>query len=275
MKTSTKAIAAILLGGIATMASAHEMFLKPVSFYLPANARVMVDLFNGTFDKSENPITRDRMADVSVMVGGKRTHPAPGQWSDDKISSHLALKLGGPGTYAIGLSSRPKLLTLPAKEFDAYLKHDGLTDVLAQRQREKPAPTPVTERYSKHVRAVVQVGRTLTDDAARPLGYPTELLLLQNPAILKAGSTLTFKALYRGKPLANQIVYGSYEGFHGHDASGGHINKVTVRTKADGTASFRIDRAGKWYLTMINMRKVNEPGVTYESNWSTVTFQVR
>lgn len=275
MKTSTKAIAAMLLGGIATIASAHEMFLKPVVFYMPANARLTVDLFNGTFGKSENPITRDRMADVSVMVGGKRTHPAPAQWRDDKVSSHLALKLGGPGTYAIGLSSRPKLLTLPAKEFDAYLKHDGVEDVLAQRQRDKPAPVPVTERYSKHVRAVVQVGKALTDDASRPLGYPSELLLLQNPASLKAGSTLTFRALLHGKPLANQIVYGSYEGFHGHDARGGHINKVKLRTKADGTASFRIDRAGKWYLTMISMRRVNEPKITYESNWSTVTFQVR
>ena len=269
-----KTLIALALATAAAGAAAHETFLKPTSFYVAPNSAVVVDLLNGTFDKSENPVPRARMADTSVMTGGKVTKPDAAQWSDTATTSHLRLTTGAPGTYAIGLSSKPKLITLSAADFDAYLRHDGIADVLAARTREGAAKTEVTERYSKHVRAVVQVGGTLTDDAAKPLGYPAEILLLDNPATLKPGGTLRFRALLRGEPLGGQLVYASSEGFHGHDAAA-HASKLKMRTAADGTGSLTVDRSGKWYLTFINMRKVSEPGIQYESNWSTVTFAVR
>lgn len=270
-----KTIFATLLATCAAGAAAHDMFLKPTSFYVAPDSAIVVDLLTGTFDKSENPVTRDRMADTSVLTGGKMTKPAASQWSDSAKASHLRLTTGAPGTYAIGLSSKPSIIKLSAADFENYLRHDGIDDIIVERSREGASKAEVAERYSKHVRAVVQVGSTLTDDASRPLGYPAELLLLDNPATLKPGATLRFRALYQGKPLGGQLVYGSSEDFHGHDANGGHITKLKMRTAADGSGTLKIDRTGKWYLTFINMHKVNEPGVTYESNWATVTFEVR
>lgn len=270
-----KFVLAVCLATATGSAAAHEMFLKPKSFYVLPNTVVLVDLLTGTFEKSENPVTRDRMADTSVMVDGKISKPKPEQWSDDAKASHLRFDAAGPGTYAVGLSSKPSVIKLAAKDFDDYLRHDGIEDVLAERTRASASNASVVERYSKHVRAVVQVGARLTEDAARPIGYPVEILLLDNPATLKAGATLKFKVLRQGKPLANQLVYGSSEDFHGHDASGGHVNKLKMRTAADGTGTLRIDGDGKWYLTLIDMRKATEPGIDYESNWATVTFEVR
>lgn len=270
-----KLLLATVLATCAAAAGAHDMFLKPTSFYVAPDSPIVVDLLTGTFDKSENPVTRDRMADTSVLAGGKLTKPGPAQWSDSAKASHLKLTTGAPGTYAIGLSSKPSVIKLSAADFENYLRHDGIEDIIADRAREGAPTTEVAERYSKHVRAVLQVGSTLTDDASKPLGYPAEILLLDNPATLKPGSRLRFRALFRGKPLGGQLVYGSSEDFHGHDANGGHITKLKMRTAADGGGTLKIDRTGKWYLTFINMHKVNEPGVTYESNWATVTFEVR
>lgn len=270
-------IAAVAVSLAASAATAHEMFLKPTSFYVAPNASVPVDLVTGTFDESLNPVENSRMADVSVSTGGRVTRPAASLWTHDKTSSHLALKVGAAGTYAIGLSTRPNVISMSSADFDTYLRHDGIEDMIAARAGAGAGAGPATirERYSKHVRAVVQVGTKLTDDAARPFGYPAEILLTTNPATLKAGDTLNFRVLHKGKPLANQLVYGSYQGYHGHDDGGGHMNKIKLRTAADGTGSVRIERAGKWYLTLNAMRKVNEPGVDYESNWATVTFEVR
>lgn len=258
----------------ALAANAHEMFLKPQSFYLAPNTNTAVALYNGTFDKSENPITRTRMGDVSVMTGGKVTHPGLELWRDDKVTSYLGVALKGPGTYVVGVSTKPKIIELSADSFEEYLKHDGIEDVLKARQGAKTPRTSVRERYSKHVRTILQVGATQTDDFSRPLGYPAEILLQTNPAALKVGDTLSFKALRKGQPMKGQLVYASFDGFHGHSPDGGHINAVRLRTDEAGMGSFKISRPGKWYVTLINMQKVTGDA-DYESNWSTVTFEVR
>lgn len=258
----------------ALAASAHEMFLKPQSFYLAPNTNTAVALYNGTFDKSENPITRTRMGDVSVMTGGRVSHPGLELWRDDKVTSYLGVALKGPGTYVVGVSTKPKIIELSADAFEEYLKHDGIEDVLKARQGAKTPRTSVRERYSKHVRTILQVGATQTDDFSRPLGYPAEILLQTNPAALKVGDTLSFKALRKGQPMKGQLVYASFDGFHGHSPDGGHINAVRLRTDEAGTGSFKISRPGKWYVTLINMQKATGDA-DYESNWSTVTFEVR
>ena len=258
----------------ALAASAHEMFLKPQSFYLAPNTNTAVALYNGTFDKSENPITRTRMGDVSVMTGGKVSHPGLELWRDDKVTSYLGVALKGPGTYVVGVSTKPKIIELSADAFEAYLKHDGIEDVLKARQGAKTPRTSVRERYSKHVRTILQVGATQTDDFSRSLGYPAEILLQTNPAALKVGDTLSFKALRKGQPMKGQLVYASFDGFHGHSPDGGHINAVRLRTDEAGMGSFKISRPGKWYVTLINMQKATGDA-DYESNWSTVTFEVR
>jgi len=258
----------------ALAASAHEMFLKPQSFYLAPNTNTAVALYNGTFDKSENPITRTRMGDVSVMTGGKVSHPGVELWRDDKVTSYLGVALKGPGTYVVGVSTKPKIIELSADAFEEYLKHDGIEDVLKARQGAKTPRTSVRERYSKHVRTILQVGATQTDDFSRPLGYPAEILLQTNPAALKVGDTISFKALRKGQPMKGQLVYASFDGFHGHSPDGGHINAVRLRTDEAGMGSFKISRPGKWYVTLINMQKATGDA-DYESNWSTVTFEVR
>jgi len=258
----------------ALAASAHEMFLKPQSFYLAPNTNTAVALYNGTFDKSENPITRTRMGDVSIMTGGQVSHPGLGVWRDDKVTSYLGVAVKGPGTYVVGVSTKPKIIELSADAFEEYLKHDGIEDVLKARQDAKAPRSSVRERYSKHVRTILQVGATQTDDFSRPLGYPAEILLQTNPAALKVGDTLSFKALRKGQPMSGQLVYASFDGFHGHSPDGGHINAVRLRTDEAGKGSFKISRPGKWYVTLINMQKVTGDA-DYESNWSTVTFEVR
>lgn len=255
-------------------ALAHESFLKPASFYLAPNTNTTVALFNGTFDKSDNTIARERMNDVTLMVNGKVTHPSETLWRDNATTSYLDLALTEPGTHVVGVSTKPKIIEMSADDFDNYLRHDGIEDVLKARQAEKAPRTPVLERYSKHVRTVLQVGDTLTDDHKRSLGYPAEILLSQHPATLKTGDTINFEALFKGQAMKGQLVYASYEGHHGHDAAGGHIHSAKVRTDDAGKGSFQISEPGKWYITLINMQKTS--GETqYESNWSTVTFEVR
>lgn len=268
---------AILAGLLAAgSASAHEMFLKGKNLFVAPNSDQFIWLVNGTFDKSENSIDRSRMASVNIIANGKVSKPSADSWSDDekKTYSTLSYKTGAPGTYVIGVSTKPNALSLSREDFIAYLKHDGVLDTLASFEKQSKLKT-VRERYSKHVRTIVQVGDKRTDDFAKPLGYPVEIMLDSNPYSLRFGDKVSFRVLYKGKPVANQIVRASYEGFHGHDAGGGHVNAHELRTDADGRAQFILTNKAVWYISLIHMQKVAGGDVDYESNWATLTFQVK
>jgi uncharacterized GH25 family protein len=276
MKLRTATSAVIAIAGLLTAMPvlAHEMFLKAKEYMVAPASDQVVRLINGTFDKSENSISRDRMADVSIAANGRVTNPPEGAWFDDSNSSYLRYRAGESGTYAIGVSTHSSMIELSRDDFIAYLRHDGILDTLATFENDNEL-REVRERYSKHVRAVVQVGAERSTDYSKLLGYPAEILLEQNPYDLRMGDELSFRVLFNGEPVANQIVRVSYEGFHGHDASGGHSNAYNLRTDEDGRARFSLNNAALWYIALIHMEKIDDGEVDYESNWATVTFEVR
>lgn len=298
MKPSRKTVALLAALTVAVVGTlrAHDMFLKLPSYFLEPNASAKVALINGTFDQSENVITRDRMTDVSVVRGdGEVVHPPTSAWRDSAVhhwspdsvdTAILEFETGDPGTYLIGVSTAPRVFTLSATEFDDYLEHDGVLDVLEMRvdrgasaeettERGTPADS-VTERYSKHVKALAQVGDARTDTWGHELGYPVEFVPLGNPYALGAGDELRVRFLRSGEPVADQLVYASYEGHHGHDDEGGHVEDVETRTDAEGVAAIPLSHAGKWYVRAIHMvERTDEPEVDFESNWATLTFEVR
>jgi uncharacterized GH25 family protein len=265
---------------VATLAAsanvvAHEMFLRSKESFLTPKSDQVIRLINGTFDKSDNSISRDRMADVRIVANGKAVHPEESSWYDDENSSYLNWQSTEEGTYVIGVSTHPRVITMSPDDFMAYLRHDGVLDTLKVFKKENKL-AEVQERYSKHIRSIVQVGNKRTPDHKTKLGYPVEIIPDQNPYELRFGHKMSFQVLFKGKPAANQPVRASYEGFHGHDASGGHINSYDLRTDADGRASFLLNNKALWYISLIHMEeKPDDPDVDYESNWATLTFEVK
>ena len=105
--------------------------------------------------------------------------------------------------------------------------------------------------------------------------YPIEIIPLANPYALEQGERFEFQVLRDGSPAAGIQVYASYEGFHGaHAEGGGHAEAVRMRTDSDGVAGFELSASGKWYVRLIHMVEIDREGLTHESNWATLTFEV-
>ncbi len=276
---------AVLSVAVVATARAHTMFLKLESFFLEPNSEATVALLNGDFDNSENVIARDRMLDVSIVGPDGTVNPPTSAWRDTAMfhwdadsvdTALLSFRTGGAGTYVIGVSTAPTVFTLTAQEFNDYLVHDGVTDAIEQRERAGKTNDEATERYSKHVKAVVQVGDSKDDGWQHELGYPIEFIPLQNPYDLSVGDELEVRLLRAGQPVSNQIVYANNEFNHAHDDAGGHVEAVTTRTDGYGIAKIPISGGGRWYVRTIHMVETNsEPDVDYESNWATLTFEIR
>jgi len=254
--------------------SAHDLFLKADRYFLEPDERSELFLFNGTFDQSENAISRDRMIDSRMIGPGYTFVPSQGDWYDENEAAFLRFQAGKAGTYAAGVSTLARNIELSAADFNAYLAHDGVLDILEQRKARGRLDEPATESYAKHVKALLQVGQDRTDHYATVFGYPVEFVPLSNPYSAGVGDRLTFRLLQSGEPLAGQLVYFDHRA-PGESVSGHHHDAASVRTDPKGEFTVGVDHAGTWYLRTIHMVESEEEGLDYVSNWATLTFAIR
>ena len=265
---------AVLIATTAAIGLSHDLFLKPAAFVVAPNATVTLTALNGTFTTSEGTVTADRLIDLAVVGPAGRIRGDTALWRAQGKASTWQAKVGATGTYVLGASLRPRLITLDGAKFNAYLADDGLPDILAARRASGESAKPATERYAKHVKALVQVGAERTATFGTVLGYPAELVPLDNPyAETKAPRTLRVKAMVDGAPIADQVVLAG-----GRTASGARIAPQTVRTDTQGVATIAIGTRGVWYVKFIRMVRVPaapRDSVDYESKWATLTFAVR
>jgi uncharacterized GH25 family protein len=151
------------------------------------------------------------------------------------------------------------------------LQEEGGPDILAQRRASGELDQPARERYSKHVKALVQVGESRGARFDQVLGYPAELVPLDDPYRLTLGAMLRVRALVDGSPQPNIPVMAG-----GHSATGVTIPEEVVRTDAEGVARIPLRLAGVWYVKFIQMRRAAAgDSVDYESKWATLTFALR
>jgi hypothetical protein len=263
--------AAVLLAVTAGALSAHDLFLRPTRFFVPENSEVRIHVLNGTFSKSEGAVTRDRLRALEVISPAGAMRLDTSAWVPAGDTTILTLRTGNAGTYVVGASLKPRELRLEAKDFNKYLATDGVPDVLDARRQRGELEQPARERYHKHVKAVLQVGSQRSPGFDRVLGYPAELVPLDNPYALRVGASLRVRALVDGQPLANQYVVTG-----GRGTGGARIAQRGVRTDADGVARVPLRSAGVWYIKFIHMARASgDTMIDYESKWATLTFAVR
>ncbi len=260
---------ALIFALLASAVYAHDLFIKLDSYFLEPHSRVRVPMLNGTFAVSENSVTADRVADIAVMGPEGVLHLQAGDWDASTDTTYVTLQTGPPGTYVLGVSTRSRLIELDAESFNTYLESDGIPDVLEARRATGKLDDDAVERYSKHVKAVFQVGEARSAGWSRALGYPAEIVPLSNPYELAVGQELAVRCLVYGKPATNQLVIA------GGEREGHTIAERGARADEDGVVRFLIDQPGRWYVKFIHMAETDENGVDYESNWATLTFEVR
>ena len=282
----------------AVVLCSHDLYLKMETYFLEPGQSATLSLYNGTFEKSENLITRDRILDASVVHRGERAVIAPGRWEDlDSTITRLPFRTGEPGTYVVGVSTGARDITLAAEKFNDYLAHDGVKDMLDRRTQRGGLDQDAVERYEKHVKAIYQVGDARTDDWQTVLGYPIEFVPQANPYERHTGEELPVRLLLDGKPLAGQLVYADYlpaahthdhtlpthghgDGAHAHTTDDHqhahtHTGGQQLRTDEAGLVTVVLPEDGNYYLRTIHMIETpEEEALTHRSKWATLTFGV-
>lgn len=263
-------IVVALLITVAGSLSAHDLFLVLGSHFVAPNSTAEIRVMNGTFTKSETPVARGRLRDVSVVSGGRRRMLDTTSWVPREKDALLKVQVGEEGTYVVGASLAPSQITIAGKDFTGYLREEGLTSIIRDRAQRKKTGDPARERYAKHVKVLVQVGNARTMDFSARLGYPAELVPVNNPYSLRVGQTLRVLSIVDGRQSGGETVIAG-----GRTRSGARIPRQTVAADADGLARIRLTHRGRWYVKFIHMEPVASDSLDYESKWATLTFEVR
>lgn len=263
-------ISGVLLIGVAGSLGAHDLFLVLGSHFVAPNSTAEIRVINGTFTESETAVTRSRLRDVSVVSGGTRRRLDTTAWTPREKDALLRVPVAEAGTYVIGASLVPSQITIEGKDFTGYLREEGLTAILRDRAQRKTTGEPARERYAKHVKAIVQVGDARTMDFGAILGYPAELVPVNNPYALRVGQTLRVLSIVEGRQSGGETVIAG-----GRTQTGARIPRQAVVADADGVARIRLTHRGRWYVKFIHMEPVVSDSLDYESKWATLTFEVR
>ncbi|HXG71565.1 MAG TPA: DUF4198 domain-containing protein [Gemmatimonadaceae bacterium] len=265
-----------LLAGVCVVTSssvaAHDLFFRARHYLVAPGEDAWVDVYTGTFSKSENAVKRDRPVVLELVTPSAR-EPVPRERWDDSTdpTSVVRITTGAPGTYLLAAYLKPRLLSLPADKFNAYLKDEGLDDILALRKVNNRMAEPSKERYQKFIKTLIQVGDAHTAHASTVLGYDAEIVPEQNPSALKPGNSLTVRCIVKGRPWANRVIF-----------AGGRVGRSDRRippqrltTDAEGRATVRLTTAGVWYVKFVSMLEIEgDEDANYESRWSTISFAV-
>ncbi|QOI96131.1 MAG: DUF4198 domain-containing protein [Flammeovirgaceae bacterium] len=249
---------------ISLLVQAHEFWLQSDKFLyqkgevLKLNFMVGEDFTGERWDLKKHRLIRfDHHA--GNYSNGLIEQVLPGE------GNNLELKLDREGTHLFVMQSNNAFIELEAEKFNAYLKEDGLEDILEYRVKTNTQGKGAKEYYQRSAKLLVQVGNTPDDTFGKTVGTPIEIIPLKNPYSLKPGAEMKFQVVFEGKPLAFALV----KVWNRKD------NRTTVQniyTEKDGTLATRLSSTGRWMVSCVKMVPAKEAGADWQSYWGSLVF---
>lgn len=229
IRIASKVFAALALT-VATAAGAHSFWLQPVEHAPDAGEEVVVEFKVGDAgDVNDWGLHWERIASFRLYgpdgVTDEQRSIVPSQGD---VAGSARVTIGTPGSYILAFESNPSFSDLGALRFNAYVDHERLTAIAAHREATGTNEERGTELYARRAKTLLQVGDTFSPNVTRRIGHTLEIVPLQNPFALDAGSPLDLQVFWRGEPLGNAQLLAAPL-----DATGDYRS---FTTSADGVA---------------------------------------
>jgi len=248
----------------------HEYWLEPESFFLKPGGRSDIRLFLG-----EGLQVEEEMPYRSSKTSIFRLHSFDGTFDlardmKDEAKPLFSFSAQKSGTYLLAMERNWSHITLEPEKFDEYLREDGMEYIIAEREKLGEATKKGSERYSRFIKALIQVGGKRDKTFLQRTGMRFEIVPQANPYSLKVEDELSVQVLFEGKPLADKVLFAD-------NRDGESIGKQRVSTNVDGIARVKLDRKGVWLIRLVFMQRCtkNCEGADWESFWGALSFGLR
>jgi len=205
-----------------------------------------------------------RASRLRHLYGGQSVDLLPA--AVDGAAPILRLRIETAGGHLIVLDRNLTKIELPPERFEAYLRHEGLDAVAAERARRGEKEKPGREQYTRCLKALIQVGDVRDGSFGEVIGQALEIIPEQNPVFVAPGERLNLDLRFRGAPLAGAKI----EAF---SRDGADVRGAEYRTDERGVAAVAIDRPGVWLVRTVHMIRCEGcAGAEWESTWASYVF---
>ena len=256
-----------VLGWFGTV-SAHDLWLVPEPRHPSVGENIRLLAQTGMkFPDSLSAVTPDRLDGAWIVDASGRREI--GEMKVDGSSLVLETRLDNPGVVLAAVAVQPKFIHLKAEEFNEYLEHDGLPQILELRKKTGQLEAEAREMYAKLAKAILKVGEGGSQElATKPVGLRIEIVPLEDPHQLSSsGGSLPVQVLWESQPLQGVYVYPLADGEDEYHQG--------YETDVNGKTSVPIKGAGLWSLHCIFMRPYTDKSkADWESFFATTTFFV-
>ncbi|SPF77867.1 DUF4198 domain-containing protein [Pseudoprimorskyibacter insulae] len=251
-------------GGIAT---AHEFWIDPHGYQVAEGDPIVADLRVGQdFQGSVYAYIPANFTRFE-LVQGDAVAPVEGRAGDRPA---LNMAAPGDGLAVVVHVTKDYLLTYSEREkFVNFVTHKDFAWALDQHAARGLPEVGFRERYSRHAKALIDVGTGAGQD--RVVGLETEILALANPYTDDLSAGFPVQVFYQGQVRADVQV----EVFD--KAPNGDVTISQYRTDADGKALVPVMAGHSYLVDSVVMRPVDPMGddlAVWESLWASVTFAV-
>lgn len=251
-------------------AQAHEYWLEPDRFFLAPKESADINLFLGEGLKVEEGIPyRSSKTSIFRLLSSDGTFDLARDVREEAkpLFSFSAQKAG---TYLLAMERNWSYISIEPDKFDEYLREDGIEYIITEREKLGESKKEGKERYSRYIKALIQVGNKRDRTFGQRAGLRFEIVPLSNPYSLKVGEELPVQVLFEGKPLADRTLFAD-------NRDGDSITKKRQITNPDGIANFKLDRKGVWLIRLVFMQRCSKncEGADWESFWGALSFGMR
>lgn len=263
-------IGLLLLLTTATALS-HDYWLEPEKFFLLRDENVRVHLLVGEALESdeERPLQLKRTPRLQVFTADGMNDLLANR-ARDGVKPFAEIAARREGNMLIVTDRNAQNIELEPQKFTAYLRDEGLDEIITERKRRGESDKKGRERYSRNIKSLLQIGERHDDSFGRLTGQLLEIIPTTNPYELKTGDELNVRFLFADKPLANAKVFATHR-------AKGKVSTQEAMTNATGEARFKINGEGEWLIRLVHMRRCqkNCGAIDWESFWGSYSFGMK
>ena len=263
-------LATILLAAFALNASAHEYWLEPDSFFPIPNQMTGVHLFVGEALKREEERVYQGAKTTSFQLFGPTGIFDLRPLADEDKSPILKFSSDKPGTFLFSMERDAAYITLDPAKFEDYLRDEGMSYIVAERNRLGESTKDGRERYSRYIKMLLQVGDGQSGIVKNRVNSRLEIVPLDNPYSKKPGQTMELQVWFDKRPLAKYTIFAD-------SREGDKIVTQKLTTDEDGKADLKLTSKGSWLVRLVVMKRCEKrcENADWESFWGALSFGVR
>lgn len=258
-------IVASLSSLTAVAALAHDTWLVADQMRVAPKTIMTLDLTSGMeFPKLDVAPKPENVPNASGRLAGRTFQVADKSAASQSLQFKATLAESGIAALWIKLPSRT--LELKPEQVKMFNKEVNAPEALQKEYDDMPEPKRWRGTSTKHPKTFVRVGDAKNDTSWKePVGLFLEIVPEKDPTALRASDEFPVRVLRDGVPFA---------GFPLNAVTAGDKEGQAQKTDANGRATFKLNRAGRWLLKGVEARKSSAPDMHFEARSATLTFEV-